>query len=241
MQRRWRFLIILIILTVAAAWCGTQVVAENAKPRDKTRERTHTERRRDSTPPKARRSEERQSQRHQSGRDSKARPERRQRESSDRDDAPHRHPQPGANVDRDKDRDRGQDIDRDRLRRRDAERRHPRPDGRYDRDRHRDWDRYHWRNWNHRQRWDRDRFPRSYAGRGRFNGCRYRGWYFGPHHRLWYLDRSTWRLFYWPYPYAPRLGCGWYWVPTDRSPFSGDRDDEYWDYTDYRYVYLCFD
>lgn len=100
--------------------------------------------------------------------------------------------------------DRGYAQPRKHVHRNDAQQRHPGPDGRY-----------RWRNYNHRQRWDHDRFPRYYR---------------------------NYRPFSWPYPYARTYDCRWYQVPAGRrlayDPYS---NREYRDYRGYRYVYLCFD
>lgn len=84
--------------------------------------------------------------------------------------------------------------------------------------------------------------PDRYDRYHRFDHRHYRGSRFGPHHRLWYYDRSAWQLFYWPYPYEPRFGCGWYRVPTERRlVYDYYFCEEYWKYSRYRRLYLCFD
>ncbi len=126
--------------------------------------------------------------------------------------------------------------------RRGAQDRHPRP-GQYDRrdDRNR-YDQYHWRNYQRPDRGRWYRFPRSYRGADWYGRTRFYGRNFGPHYRLWHYDRSSWVSFYWPYWYRPNVGCGWYWVPTNRRPADRyDYDDGDWEYSNYRLMYLCFD
>jgi hypothetical protein len=49
-------------------------------------------------------------------------------------------------------------------------------------------------------------------------------------------------MFFWPFAHSPALGCHWYYVPTDRRLIvESYSDDEYWEYTDYRRLYICFD
>jgi len=237
MKPRLRFIVVLFAVLALAAFCGSRINAQDrAKPRD--RGQSSSERKREAQPQDRRQ--------RPSGETQPSRPQREER--TERNDAERRHPQSRAEDRRDNDdrrgreADRQRDYDRNRPGLSDAERRHPQPDGRYDRgrDNRRDWDRYHWRSWNHRNRYDRDRFPRFYFGLRLFDGRYYRGYGFGPHYRLWYYDRS-WQMFYWPYPYAPMYGCGWYWVPTDRRlVYDPYQDDEYWDYSDYRRIYVCF-
>ncbi len=147
---------------------------------------------------------------------------------ADRSDAQRRQPQSTNDGRRDR------DNNGDRSTKTDAQRRQPRPNGNYDR--------YSWRKYDGRSHGARDRFPRSYGGSRYFDRRFYRGNLFGSHDRLWYSYRNAWRLFYWPYPYAPLYGCGWYFVPTDRvlvyDPYSRE---EYWEYTNYERAYLCFD
>ena len=214
MKNLCRFILVFIVVAIATAWCSSRLNAEErAKPRDRDGEYTKTERNRERTNTQA---------------------------PANRDNARRRQPQ-SANDGR---RDRDNNGNRDRNARTDAQRRHPRPDGRYDHGRYdnrRDNDRYRWRNHGQRQRWDRDRFPRYYGNRHLFDHRYYRGYMFGPDYRLWYYDRNVWRMCYWAYQYAPPYGCGWYRVPLDHQlvydPYSGE---EYWEYTDYQYIYLCF-
>lgn len=100
---------------------------------------------------------------------------------------------------------------------------------------------YHWRDYKNRGQHEHDRFPRHYGGPSVFGGLSYRGHPFGPHDRLWYYDEPAWRLFYWPYAYAPFYDCGWYDVPTNRRLVRDRNSDlEFWEYTDYRRIRLCF-
>lgn len=111
--------------------------------------------------------------------------------------------------------------DHGRTREQGAERRHPRPAP-------------------HEARPQR---PNSHNRYYRFEHRHYRGNRFGPHYRLWYYDRfDAWQLFYWPYPYEPRLGCSWYRVPTERRlVYDHYSRREYREYSRYRRLYLCFD
>ncbi len=134
--------------------------------------------------------------------------------------------------------------DRDQRASEDAARRRPRPDESYRRSReHRDIDRYDWRNYELRFRGSRDRFPRFYFGVRTFDRLRYRGEVFGPHYGLWYrVDDHRWRMFFWPFSYGPVRGCRWYYVPTDRRLIAESySSEEYWEYTEYRRLYICFD
>lgn len=136
-----------------------------------------------------------------------------------------------------------QPRDRDQRAREDAARRRPRPDESYRRSReHREIDRYDWRSYERRSRLSRDRFPRFYFGVRTFDRLYYRGEVFGPHYGLWYRDDARWRMFFWPFPYGPVRGCRWYYVPTDRRLISESySNEEYWEYTEYRRLYICFD
>ena len=82
------------------------------------------------------------------------------------------------------------------------------------------------------------RFPRSY-GFSRFYGYRYGDSWLRPHYRYW--NGFSW--FYWPWYDAPRYGCGWYWLPTHRSPVppDGDEGEQWWEYDDWGWVYVCTD
>jgi len=126
--------------------------------------------------------------------------------------------------------------------------RHPRPrvDNRREPGRRyegkRDYDRYHWNKYRNHNRYSRDRFPRLYFGLRLFDHRYYRGYPFGPHYRMLYRDRyRVHRLFYWPFYYPPEFGCDQYWVPRDRILVVDDNGDEYYEYFDYDYVYICFD
>lgn len=133
---------------------------------------------------------------------------------------------------------RDRDDARDRHPRPRVEERRP-PDRRYEG--RRDYDRYHWNRYRSHRQWNRDRFPRWYFGLRLFDRRYYNGHPFGPHYRLWYRDRyRVQKLFYWPFYYPPELGCNWYWVPRDRILIR-DNGVDYYEYSDYDYVYICFD
>jgi hypothetical protein len=219
MNPRWRFVIVLLIVIFAAAWCGSRVRAQDhARPRSGGGQG--------------------HGQSGQRSQPSHAQP--RQHDNQRRGDTEHRQQQ-GTRDNRG-----------DRAQRGDAQGRHPQPGydnrgGRSDGNRGRyqgrqDNDRYNWRNYGQHQRWDRDRFPRRYYGISPFNR-HYRGRGFGPHYGMWYRNQyNTWGLFYWPYAYEPLFGCGWYWVPRERQLIVDEyTGEEYWDYSDYGYLYLCFD
>lgn len=235
MKLRLNWVLLLLLVALMVGWCASSAVAQDhAKPRDRERKPRAEEPKRHHEPPSTAR--ERQPRPRQ---ESEARP---------RDD----------NRDRNRDRqyegrrdDNARDRDRDGYRRDDARTRHPRPrvDDRRDRNRdrryegRRDYDRYHWNRYRNHHQWNRDRFPRLYFGIRLFDHRFYLGRPFGPHYRMWYRDRyRVQRLFYWPFYYPPELGCDWYWVPRDRilvrDPYTGE---EYWEYSDYAYVYICFD
>jgi len=212
MAPRWRFIVVLAVVLLMAAFCG----ARHLRADDHARPRSHGS----------------SASSHSSGQG-----------------AQHAQPRGGSGSRHEARPPQGNRQPRTDGRRYDnrseAERRHPQPDpGRHDygRDgRGRDYSRYHWQGRTHYERWGHYRFPRTYDGLGLF-GRYYRGYGFGPHYRLWYYGRSGWSLFYWPYAYEPLYGCGWYWVPTDRRLVTDpETGEEYWDYTDYQYRYLCFD
>ncbi len=112
--------------------------------------------------------------------------------------------------------------------------RRPRPDGRYDR--------YDYRRYPERRLEERDRFPRYYPRVPYFRDRFYRHRAFGPHLPLVYIDGSAEFRFYWPYLSEPQRGCDWYYVPTHRWPYHNPRSrDQYWDYSEWKKLYLCFD
>jgi len=227
MPPRKRFIVALIIVVLAAAFCSSRVYSQDrAKPRGQGGSQAQPDRQRGGRQPEARQP--------RAGRSDEGS---RSQDRARRSDTEARRPRPGGEARRD-----------DRRPPRpapgpsyDARSRHPRPDGRYER-RYPQWNNYHWRNWNYRDRWHRDRFPRFYFGLGIFDGYLYLGRPFGPHYGLPYLRDHAWRFCYWPFPYPPSYGCGYYYVPTQRveyrDPYTGET---YYEYTDYDYVYLCID
>jgi hypothetical protein len=122
----------------------------------------------------------------------------------------------------------------------DAERRQPRPDPnrRFNERRfgYHDYPDYPW--WYGRN--DYYWFPYRYDyGAWQFT-LRHNGYMFGPHSRLWDPDEEVW--FYWPFDNEPRLGCHWYWVPTERRlDRFGPRFQRRWRYRDWRMTYMCID
>ena len=124
-----------------------------------------------------------------------------------------------------------------------AEQRHPRflgpPVQNPGKDRH---NRYHWNNYRDHAKPRANRFPRYYGNRDLFHNRHYRGHLFGPHYRFQYFFGGMYEFFYWPYFYEPLWGCGWYWVPYQRIlVIDPDSGEQYWEYWDYRYRYICFD
>jgi hypothetical protein len=227
MPPRKRFIIALIIVVLAAAFCGSRVYSQDrAKPRGQGGSQAQPDRQRGGRQPEARQP--------RAGRSDEGS---RSQDRARRDDSEARRPRPGSEARRD-DRRPPRSVPGPSY---DTRRRHPRPDGYYER-RYPQWDNYHWRNWNHRDRWHRGRFPRLFFGLRLFDGYSYMGRTFGPHYGLWHFHDGAWRMFYWPFAYPPMRGCGWYLVPTDRvefyDPWSGEY---YWDYTGWDYVYICFD
>ncbi len=214
MKHVGRLILILIAVLVVAAFCGTRLhAAERAKPRSNGGQNSGQARPRDSQPSHAHPRQQAPPRVQPPAHREPQHAQPRQNDGQPRNDAEHRQPRPGYRDNR-------------------GERRGDSNTGRHN---------YDWRNYGQRQRWDRDRFPRSYHGSGLFDRRYYRGHRFGPHYRLWYYDRFTWTMFYWPYAYEPLYGCGWYWVPTERRPIDDPySDEEFWDYTDYQYRYICF-
>ncbi len=107
---------------------------------------------------------------------------------------------------------------------------------------YRDYSMFDWRRYDRRPQWSRDRFPRFFNDLRVFNRLRYHGETFGPHYRLWYRYAGAWMLFYWPYTNEPDRGCTTYFVPTYRRLSIDLRSRfEYWEYSDYRRLYICFD
>lgn len=221
MPPRKRFIIALIIVVLAAAFCGSRVVLsqDHAKPRGGSAPEARQ--------PRAGRSESRGD-----------RDQGRARQGDSR----ARRPQPGARAEGDRSGERSRPpAYRPPSGRSQAERRHPQADGRSGRDYDNRYGRYHPRYYPRPYRYDRHRFPRYYGGLTLFFGLRYRGYPFGPHYGLWYDRDGYLSLFYWPFAYPPR-GCGWYYVPTERieyyDPWTGEWS---YDYTDWDYVYICVD
>ena len=83
-------------------------------------------------------------------------------------------------------------------------------------------------------------FPRLYPHRPLLEFRFFFGFRFHPHRGYWSAGVTpVW--FYWPFYHQPPLGCGWYWVPTQRLLQYDAWGNSYWYYYDYEYLYLCFD
>ncbi len=107
---------------------------------------------------------------------------------------------------------------------------------------YRDYSMFDWRRYDRRPQWSRDRFPRFFNDLRVFDRRHYHGETFGPHYRLWYRYAGVWISFYWPYAVEPHSGCSTYFVPSRRGLYTDMVSGiDYWDYTDYRRLYICFD